>query len=149
MRAGPTFNRDLIAGLVFAAWGLAGLWLGRELPLGVALRMGPGYVPWLLSWALVLIGSVIAIKGAVLGGEAITPWNLRPLILLPLALLTFAVLIEPAGLPLATVAVVIAGAVAGPEFRPGEVAVLALGLAVCSVGLFVYGLGLPLTVWPF
>jgi putative tricarboxylic transport membrane protein len=149
MRIGAAFNRDLIAGLMFAGWGVAGLWFARDLPLGVALRMGPGYVPWLLSWALVLIGSVIAIKGAMLGGEPLTRWNLRPLILLPLALLTFAVLIEPAGLPVATLAVVVAGAVAGPEFRLGEVIILGLSLAVCAVGLFVYGLGLPMKILPF
>jgi putative tricarboxylic transport membrane protein len=92
---------------------------------------------------------VIAINGAVLGGEPLTRWHVRPLFFLPLSLLAFAVLIEPAGLPIATLAVVVAGAVAGPEFRAGEVIILGLGLAVCSVGLFVYGLGLPMTVWPF
>ena len=149
MRIAAAFNRDFAAGLMFAAWGVAGLWFGRDLPIGIALRMGPGYVPWLLSWALVLLGSVIAIKGAVFGGEPLTRWNVRPLIFLPLSLLAFAVLIEPAGLPIATLAVVIAGAVAGPEFRLGEVVVLGLCLAVCSVALFIYGLGLPMTVWPF
>src|SRR5919197_1903143 len=148
MRLSSAINRDLIAGLMFAAWGVAGLWFGRDLPLGVALRMGPGYVPWLLSWALVLIGCVVAIKGVVLGAEPLTRWNLRPLILVPLALLAFAVLIAPAGLPIATLAVVIVGAVAGPEFRLGEILILALSLAVCSVGLFIYGLGLPMSVWP-
>jgi hypothetical protein len=148
MRLGSAINRDLLAGLMFAAWGVAGLWFGRDLPLGVALRMGPGYVPWLLSWALVLIGCVVAIKGVVLGAEPLTRWNLRPLILVPLALLAFAVLIAPAGLPIATLAVVIVGAVAGPEFRLGEILILALSLAVCSVGLFIYGLGLPMSVWP-
>jgi hypothetical protein len=149
MRIAAAFNRDLAAGLMFAAWGVAGLWFGRDLPIGIALRMGPGYVPWLLSWGLVLLGSVIAIKGAVFGGEPLTRWNVRPLIFLPLSLLAFAVLIEPAGLPIATLAVVIAGAVAGPEFRLGEVVILGLCLAVCSVGLFIYGLGLPMAVWPF
>jgi putative tricarboxylic transport membrane protein len=149
MRPGAVLNRDLLAGLLFAACGVAGLWFGRDLPVGVALRMGPGYVPWLLSWALIVIGSVIAIKGAVAGGEPLTRWNLRPLVLLPLALLSFAVLIEPAGLPIAALAVVLIGAVAGPEFRAAEVVVLAVSLAACSIGLFVYALGLPMKVLPF
>jgi putative tricarboxylic transport membrane protein len=149
MHLAAAFNRDLAAGLMFAAWGVAGLAFGRELPIGIALRMGPGYVPWLLSWALILLGTVIAVKGAVFGGEPLTRWNVRPLIVLPLALLAFAVLIEPAGLPIAALTVVIAGAAAGPEFRLGEVVILALCLAVCSVGLFIYGLGLPMAVWPF
>ena len=149
MRIGAAFNRDLASGLMFAAWGVAGLWFGRDLPIGIALRMGPGYVPWLLSWALIVFGSVIAVKGTMLGGAPLTRWHLRPLILLPLSLLAFAVLIEPAGLPIAALAVVVAGAVAGPEFRLGEVVILGLSLAVCSVGLFIYGLGLPMTIWPF
>jgi hypothetical protein len=149
MRLRAAFNRDLLAGLMFAAWGLAGLWFGRDLPIGIALRMGPGYVPWLLSWMLFVIGCVIAVKGALVGGEPMTRWNLRPLVLLPLSLLIFAVLIEPAGLPIAALAVVIMGALAGSEFRLGEVVILGVSLAVCAVGLFVYGLGLPMTVWPF
>lgn len=148
MRAQLHVNQDLLTGLMFMALGLAGFWLGRELPLGTLLRMGPGYTPWLLCWGLVILGGVIAVKGAAVRGEALERWHLRPLVLLPLAVLAFAASIGSAGLVLASVLVVVVGALAGPEFRLIEVLALALGFAAGAVALFVYGLGLNLTVWP-
>lgn len=145
----PRLNRDVAAGLMFAAWGAAGLIIGRDYPVGTALRMGPGYVPRLLCWGLVLTGLGLAVKGAYAGGEALTRWHLRPLVLVTLAILAFAALIVPAGLVLAALAVVVIGALAGPEFRLAEVVALAVVLAAAAVALFVQALNLPFTVWPF
>ena len=68
--------------------------------------------------------------------------------LVSLAVLAFAFLLEPAGLLVATLAIVLIGAFGGPEFRLLEVLILAAGLALGSVVLFVYGLKLPLPIWP-
>jgi hypothetical protein len=141
-------NRELIAGLVFAAFGIAGLWIAADYPRGTALRMGPGYVPMMLSWGLVLLGAVIAIRGLLRAGASLTAWHLRPLILVLLAILAFALLIEPAGLAIAAVAIVLLGAAGGREFRPVETVGLALALAAGTVALFVYGLKLSMPVWP-
>jgi hypothetical protein len=142
-------NRDLLSGLMFAAWGVAGLWLGRDIPTGSALRMGPGYMPRLLCWGLILLGGIIAIKGMAVPGEKMTRWHLRSVVLLLLSVLAFAALIEPAGLPIAAFVIVLLGAYAGREFRLVEAVLLAFGLAAGAVGLFVYGLRLPMLVWPF
>ena len=64
-------NRELIAGLVFAAFGIAGLWIAADYPRGTALRMGPGYMPMMLSWGLVLLGAVIAIRGLLRAGAGL------------------------------------------------------------------------------
>src|SRR5262245_8213136 len=141
-------NRELIAGLMFAAWGIAGLWLAADYPRGTALRMGPGYMPVMLCWGLVLLGAAIAIRGALRTGAKLTAWHLRPLLLVLLAILAFAVLIEPAGLAIATLAIVLIGAAGGREFRFLEALGLALALAAGTVGLFVYGLKLTMPVWP-
>jgi hypothetical protein len=141
-------NRELFAGLMFVAWGIAGLWFGSDLPRGTALRMGPGYMPFLLCWGLVLLGGLIAIRGALRTGAALTAWHLRPLVLVLVAILSFALLIEPAGLAIATVAIVLIGAAGGLEFRPLEALALALAIAAGTVLLFVYGLRLPIPVWP-
>src|SRR5215475_15347745 len=96
-------NRDLLAGLMFAAFGIAGLWIASDYPRGTALRMGPGYMPVMLCWGLVLLGGVIAIRVLIRSGASLTAWHLRPLVLVLVATLGFAVLIETAGLALATV----------------------------------------------
>jgi len=142
-------NRDLFAGLMFVVWGAAGLWIASDYPRGTALRMGPGYMPVLLCWGLVILGGIIAIRGLLTAGVSLTAWHLRPLVLLLAAIVAFALLIEPAGLAIATVAIVLIGAAGGIEFRWHEALALALGLAAGAVGLFVYGLKLTMPVWPF
>ena len=57
-------------------------------------------------------------------------------------------LVEPAGLMLALAVLTPLSALAGPQFRWPEVVALTLALIVFSVGIFVYVLGLPLTLWP-
>jgi hypothetical protein len=141
-------NQDFAAGLMFAAWGVAGLWLGRHYPVGTSLRMGPGYMPWMLCWLLIAFGALIAAKGAMTPGEALARWYFRPLLLVSAGLMTFALLIENVGLPAAVMATAIVGATGGREFRLVEVVLLAIGLAVGAVAIFVWGLGLPMQIFP-
>src|SRR5438105_1462490 len=66
MRGRFHVNQDFESGMMFVGWGVAGLWIGRDYPMGSALRRGPGYLPRLLCWGLVILGLAIAIKGATL-----------------------------------------------------------------------------------
>jgi hypothetical protein len=73
------------------------------------------------------------------------PW---PLLILVLAFVAFALLIEPAGLaPAGFAAVLIAGAAAGRR-RWWEGPLYAAVLAGFATVLFVELLGMPLRVWP-
>jgi hypothetical protein len=148
MRSGFRINQDFVSGLMFVGWGVAGLWIGRDYPMGSALRMGAGYMPRLLCWGLVLLGIVIAIKGAMVAGERIERWHWRPLLVVSAAVLAFAFLLEPGGLLVATFAIVVIGALGGPEFRLHEALILAAGLTLGAVVIFVYGLKLPLPILP-
>ncbi len=148
MFRGLSVNRDLVSGLMFAGWGVAGLWVGREYPAGTALEMGPGYMPRLLCWGLILLGAMIAVRGARGEGAPLERWHWRPLIVVSIAILAFAFLLQPAGLVAATLAIVMIGALAGSEFRVLEALILAAGLALGAVAIFIYGLKLPLPVWP-
>jgi hypothetical protein len=49
---------------------------------------------------------------------------------------------------LSTFLIVVVSAAGGHEFRWREVVLLAAALAVFSVGVFVYALGLPFPLWP-
>ena len=141
-------NQDSVAGLMFVAFGLAGLWFGRNYPVGTSLRMGPGYMPHLLSWLLVLFGAGIGLKGALTEGVKLDAWYLRPLSMVLLGTLAFAFTIDRFGLVVATVLSMVVGAFGGREFKFFEALVLAVGAAAVSVGVFIYGLRLPLEVWP-
>src|SRR3954449_11476682 len=56
-------RRDVLAGLLFVGVALFALWLSRDYPIGTALRMGTGYVPRLLCWILLGLGTVILVMG--------------------------------------------------------------------------------------
>ena len=49
-------RKDVLAGLLFIAVAVLGLWASRNYPIGTATRMGTGYVPRLLCWILLGLG---------------------------------------------------------------------------------------------
>ena len=141
----------MLAGLLFIAVAVIGLWASRNYPIGTTTRMGTGYVPRLLCW--ILLGARRAGAGAGparRGGDLIERgrpvW--RAIVFVPLSLLVFALLIGPFGVVAATVALVVVGALASRESRPLEVAAAALLLVVLTLAIFVWGVGLPIPVWP-
>src|SRR5689334_8565846 len=46
---------------MFIVFGLVALYFGQKLALGTPVRMGPGYVPRMLSFILLSLGSVIVL----------------------------------------------------------------------------------------
>ena len=52
-------SKDLLSGLMFIAFGMTALYFGQKLALGTPVRMGPGYVPRMLAFILLCLGSVI------------------------------------------------------------------------------------------
>jgi hypothetical protein len=143
------FGQDVGAGLMFAGFGAIGLWLARDYPVGTALRMEPGYVPRLLCWGMIGVGALIAVRGVIAGQAAIARWHWRPLLFVLGALIAFRYLVEPAGLPIATFVTVVIAALGSREVRMLDTLLLAVGLAIGAVALFIFALGLPMTLWPF
>ena len=56
-------RKDVLAGLLFIAVAVLGLWISRDYPIGTALRMGTGYVPRLLCWLLFGLGVIVLVQG--------------------------------------------------------------------------------------
>ncbi|MFT0859405.1 tripartite tricarboxylate transporter TctB family protein [Ancylobacter sp. G4_0304] len=140
-------RQDTWAGLIFLGIGIAALSVGREYDPGTATSMGPGYFPNLLSYLLCGLGAVIAIRGLIVEGDVVSGLAARPFLVLA-AVALFAALVTSAGMVLAILALIMVGAAAGHEFRFLEVAVLAIGLAIFSVIIFQWALGLHLQLWP-
>jgi Tripartite tricarboxylate transporter TctB family len=136
-------NRDVWAGLLFLGTGAAALVIAWGYPFGAALRMGPGYFPWVLGGILVVFGAAILVRGLRRGERIESGWSPRALILVPLSMALFGVLVERAGFVPALVALILGSAAAGREFRLGEVLLLTAVLTALSVGVFIFGLGLP------
>ena len=140
--------QDLAAGLFLVLVAVLANVFGADLPKGQLVRMGPGYVPILLSWVLGALGLVIAARGVAIDGPALERWSWRPLAALTCAMLAFAGLLETAGLVVATVVTVVVSSLAAPGARALPTVGLGLALAAISTGLFVYVLGLPLVIIP-
>jgi putative tricarboxylic transport membrane protein len=56
-------RKNVLAGLMFIALAVLGLWVSRSYPVGTALRMGTGYMPRLLCWVLMGLGAVVLAQG--------------------------------------------------------------------------------------
>jgi hypothetical protein len=139
--------QDLGAALMLVAIGAGGIWFGRELAVGTAARMGPGYMPMLVSGTLIVFGIVLGLRAVTLDGPRIEPGRWRAVVLVLAAILVFAALISTAGLAAATFVTAVLGAFASVETRWAEAVVLGICLAVLCVVLFVYALQQPIPIF--
>lgn len=136
-------NKDFLAGLMFIVVGGTAMIIARDYPFGSALRMGPGYFPSVLGGILVVFGIWVLIQGLIKQEPIKRTWSVRALIILPLTALVFGFMMEHAGFVPALLVLSIMAATASPKFKFVEQGILAVGLTVLSVALFIYGLGLP------
>ena len=144
----PFVNQDSLAGLMFAAFGALGLWLGRNYGMGTSARMGPGYLPTILCVGMILFGGIIAFRGVTFGGGPVGTLRLRPIVAVLLGLMAFLLLLQRMGLPAAVFASVAIGSLGSDKIRPLETVLLAAFLAATVSAIFILGLGLPLKYWP-
>jgi putative tricarboxylic transport membrane protein len=145
-------RKDVLAGLLFCAIALLGLYLSRDYPIGTALRMGTGYVPRLLCWILLALGALILVqglrepRGERTAASGVSAW--RPVVFVTMGLVFFGLSIERLGLVVAIFLLIGVGAVAARGLRPVETMAAAAILIVLSWGIFIVGLGLAIPVWP-
>ncbi len=140
---------DFLTGLLFLAIGGTGLWLGRDWPMGTLAMMDSGFLPRVLSAIVALSGVGLIVKAFLVRGPVFEGIVIRPLLAVIAAVVAFAFLIETLGLVLAITAVVTIGGFAGE--RPGPIAFLVLtgSLILLCVAVFIWGVELPIKVWPF
>jgi putative tricarboxylic transport membrane protein len=141
-------SADFQAGLVLTLLAVLGLWLSSQLRTGTAVRMGPGYLPALISSILLALGLAISAMAVFKSSKPAGAWYLRPLLSVLAALLVFWAGVDRLGLFVTTALVVIVASLATPESRWVEVLLVALGLAAFSNILFITLLGLAIPAWP-
>jgi hypothetical protein len=74
-------------------------------------------------------------------------WRWRPLALMAAALVVFGYVMKSFGLIPALVAMFFVAAAAGRQFKIFEIVMLAAFMSAFAVAVFVYGLGLPYTLF--
>lgn len=143
-------QKDFWSGLMFLAVGLAFVGLAQRYDLGSAQRMGPGYFPTVLGGLLAVLGLAITIKGLAReepGGD-VERFHFGPLAVVLGAVALFALLLRPAGLVAALLALIVVSAYASHEFSVREVIPLAAFLVLLVLAVFIWGLGMVVPVWP-
>jgi len=151
-------RRDLSLALLLAAFGTGVLVFGADLSMGEIGRMGAGYVPWLVACGILFLSASVGVRAlhgwwqsagaAEVYADDRPPVPWRALISISLSAVSFALFIRPAGLLVATLAMVLICTLA--QSHPGWHGRLAVAgfLATFAGLLFSLGLGLPIPLFP-
>ena len=140
--------KDFWSGLIFVALGAAFIGLALQYRLGDLHRIGPGMFPTLVGALLTGLGSIVAVRALVLDGPPIEPMQARPLLVSLLAIVLFALALQWLGLVAAIAVLVLVGVYAARDVRLLQTLGLAAFLILFAVVVFVWLLGLPLSLWP-
>ena len=141
-------RQDLLAGLLFVAIGIAALVLSFSYEIGTAARMGPGYFPRALGVLLLVLGAMLSLRGFRSTMDVQPQWWLRPLFTILAGVGIFCLLAPRLGLVVAGLLLVLISSSASREFRWKEALVSGVVCGLAAAALFVYGLKIPLPVWP-
>lgn len=147
--AGRGNHPDMAFGAALMAIAAVALIEIRGLGSGSASNMGGGYVPRALSGFLLLMGVFYCVRGVLSRPRVPLPrvaWKSLGLVTASIA--AFALSLESLGLFTATLLMTVLASLANREQRWGETMVFAIGMAVFTVAVFVWGLNIVLPVWP-
>lgn len=138
-------NRDLAAGIIFAAIALAFGWAALAYPLGRALRMGPGFIPLLLAVLLFALGAITVVTGLRQEGHTEVggvPWKGILLVLIALALFGYGGTV----LGLVPVVFLCTIIVSLASSQNGIVASLGIGVLLAVLSWLVFKVGLAVSL---
>lgn len=142
--------KDFWSGIMFTAFGLGFAGFAQQYDMGTAARMGPAYFPTVLGGLLFVLGVIIILKG--LSSRApetqVDRFHFKPLLLVLGAVIAFGLLLRPAGLLVALAALVGISSLGSSDFRPLEIVLLTIALALLVLAVFIWGLSMTIPVLP-
>ena len=139
---------DLLAGLIFIGLGGLGLYAGRDLRMGAAAAMGPGYLPTIVSCLILGIGIVVALIGFLSAAATLDRVKFRPLLIILVSVAAFAVAAEFLGFVIAAASLIGIGSLADREARLREVVLSIVVLTLFGILVFIVGLGVQMPLGP-
>jgi len=138
--------KDFWTGLIYIGFGSAAIVIARDYGMGTAVKMGPAYFPTILGGLLIGIGVISAIRSFVIPGAPIGPFAFKGLALVSVSVLLCGFIVRGAGLAVAIPLLVIVSALASSQFRWRLTLMMAAGLTIFCVLVFIKGLGIPLPI---
>jgi hypothetical protein len=142
-------SKDFATGVLFVAIGLGAYYIGSTYNMGTAQRPGTGVLPRILAWCLIGSGLLLSIQSMLQDGPKLDAWAWRPLIMITVATIAFAFLIDSAGLVVAMIVSMTLAALGTHETRWLEFAGFTVLMLAIGLGIFIYGLGMPIKVMPW
>lgn len=137
-------------GLIYLTLGAIGLFIGLGYPIGSVARMGPGFLPIVISCLLLAFAAVSIFKGMAAGRPQLPSVRVlakgaAPVLTVVISVVTFAAVCRVLGLFPSTLLLILMSATASPEFalKPKALAGAVIVSGTFSY-IFVELLGLPL-----
>ncbi len=131
--------------IVLAVIGIAGT---MNLNFKTTTGVGPGMMPRATGFIVAALGLILVINALFKKGEGLDRWSIRGIIFVLGSALLFGWTIRPLGLIVAGPLAVVVSAFADRDTKWIEVIIFGVVMTVACIGLFSYGLKLPIPIWP-
>ena len=139
-------EKDFWIGVIYVAFGSAAIIISRNYGMGTALKMGPSYFPTILGCLLIVIGVISLIRSFIKPGSPFGTFAFKGLLLITASIILFGFIVRGAGLVIALPVLVIISSCASIRFRWKYSIVLAAGLTIFCILVFLKALGVPLPI---
>jgi CBS domain-containing protein len=143
-------KQNFWAGVMFVILGLGFAWKATDYSMGTAARMGPGYFPFWLGIIMASLGALIMLTALHKKAEKteVGRFDFKLIGIITAAVIVFAFLLQPAGLVVSMIVLVIISALASHEHTWKVTIANAIFLSVLCYFAFVVGLKLVFPIWP-
>jgi len=138
--------KDFWTGLIYIFFGSSAIIIARDYGMGTATKMGPSYFPTVLSSLLIFIGIISLVRSFLKTGTPLGKFAFKGLALVIASTVLFGLFVRGAGLVIALPLLVIVSAFASREFRWVPSLLMAAGLTLFCIAVFLKGLGIPLPI---
>ncbi|MGL4576773.1 MAG: tripartite tricarboxylate transporter TctB family protein [Burkholderiaceae bacterium] len=143
-------QQDFWAGIMFTAIGAGFAGIATTYNMGTAAKMGPGYFPFWLGLLMAILGLIVTFKSLSLrkAQDKIASVDVKSILLVLGGVCVFGLLLRPAGLVVAMLALIFISSFASHDFGWKGTVITAAILVVLCLSVFVYGLNLQFPVLP-
>jgi hypothetical protein len=139
-------TKDFWTGLIYIFFGSSAIIIALDYNMGKAIKMGPAYFPTILGGLLILIGIISIIRSFLQAGTPIGNFTFKGMALVVFSTVLFGLLVRGVGLIIALPLLIGVSAVASKDFRWVPTLLLALGMTLFCILVFLKGLGIPLPI---
>ncbi|MCZ7600326.1 MAG: hypothetical protein M5U09_25020 [Gammaproteobacteria bacterium] len=101
-----------------------------------------------MSALLIVLALTLVIRSLTISQPAVTFRTFRPLLLVLASVIAFSLPVESAGLVVAIVATVAIARLGGDRATIAEIVIVSAALVALSSGVFVFALGMNISLWP-